>query len=204
MPWVERVTDDFNRVNQLLDTGLWFGGSPPCKIMSQKATGSAFGQLSRSHCVGVPLLPDQYAEGDLNSLGAVAAYGGLTLRGPGGSDRGYGFIWSYSTLQLTIFRFVGGVLSALTGGPSTWPHPTNVNGRMRAEAVGQTLSMYWNGVLIGSQTDTFYNDWGAGIMDSTASNEWAVDNFSAGEWVAPSPWITGKHNLGPRSKMRFR
>jgi hypothetical protein len=185
MAWVELATDDFNRANQDLAVPPWTGGTIPtgCKILNNVATGKAAPNIGLSWYTNIPFGDIQYAEADLVSAGAVAAYSGVSLRGPGGTQRCYLFLWQFNIAQLIIIRIVNGATSNPQSGPAGWAHPTGVNGRIRAEANGTLLSLYWNGVLVGTATDNLYASGSPGIVDSTQSDLWAVDNFAAGEWV---------------------
>jgi hypothetical protein len=188
MSWIERFTDNFNRVDQDLNWGDWSGSGMwgTCKIQSQLVTGSASPNINMSFCFGASIGPDQYAEADLNAGLAFASHFGLVLRTPGGTDRGYAGIWAPSTGEISMYRFSFPGLTALTGGPSTWAHPLGATGagRLRFEIQGQLLSIYWNGVLIGSQTDDVYATGTPGVINSAQTTLLGIDNFSMGEWVS--------------------
>jgi hypothetical protein len=180
--WTQRATDNFNRADQDLNTGNWYGGVVGCKILSNVATGKAAGQIGISHYVGAVVGVDQYVEADLDAFGA-GQYLGVVLRGPGGTNRCYMFIWNtFNNLQ--IVRYVGGVTSNPQSGPAGAVHPTGVGGRIRAEAVGTLLSLYWNGSLMVTATDNLYADGYPGVVSITQSNLWPIDNFAMGDGVA--------------------
>jgi len=208
MPWIQRFTDNFNRANGVLQGAGWIvSGAGGCNIDTNKVKGGgAPFQFRASFATGTVLLSKQYAEADLNCTSATGSDFGVVLRSPGGTSRGYGFCWSPLSATLRIIRFVGGAISGLTGGAAGWAHPTGGtgSGKIRGEADGNLLSIYWNGVFIGSQTDTFYLDGGAGVLNTMHSSAfWGIDNFVAGDFVS-NPWLTGKHNIGPKPNMRFR
>ena len=118
---------------------------------------------------------DQYSEFTLAAEGSPATYVGPACR-LNSSGNGYGFLSGNNA----IYRLDAGVFTSIGTTSATWA-ATDV---IRMEALGDVITIYQNGVSVGSATDSTYSSGSAGLLGSPTTGVgidlWEGGNLGGG------------------------
>lgn len=197
-------SDDFNRPDSASLGAPWAsdGNLGEFTIASNELEPDGVGvEFARAY-LGAALPDDQYAEITLTSLTSYAVVNGgaglgLTLR----HSQDAFLFWSnyykatFSTGasgNINISRYDNGSYTNL----AFFTAALSDGDTVRFEAVGDLLSVYVNGSLVGSTTDATYTSGYAGVGYSAGNTIPTGDNWSAGA-VHAAPVITAVVTLSP-------
>ena len=180
MPWVEKVTDNFNRADENpLGNGVWttITGWNPMQVLTNAARKTVEAALNGSYYSGgAAFLNNQYAQAVRNGEGFI----GLLIRINGGNN-GYMLSVEDNTNVGYFYRIDAGVQTQL--GASFAYNAVNGD-TLRLEAIGSDISAYSNGVLLATRNDATYASGRPGIHQY--NNIAYLEDFSAGEDVVAS------------------
>lgn len=129
---------------------------------------------------------DQWAQVTIGACGSGSDVGIVLRQDTGGAVTFYDLLWTGatgSTGQWFIQKRVAGATSTLaTGNTPT----TNVGDTILGVVIGSNLYLYWNGILIGTATDSTLTSGSPGIFlfangtpDTAVISSWAGGTFSS-------------------------
>lgn len=188
------ASDDFNRadVNPLSPVSApWVraqSADNTFQVLSNLCAPQAVGADSSCVYATVTWPNDQYSQATISaSAGGGSATGvGVIVRGTTGLPANgsyYRAICDTSTGDTTVDKIVAGVFTNLGGAiAGTW-----VNGDVvRLEIVADLLTVYRNGVSVGTRNDSAIASGAAGIAYSSTATTPRLDDWSAGSIDAPA------------------
>ena len=196
--YLELATDNFNRANVDPAPAPWavigVGGYNPIKISGNSATRGAPNDSETNSAYNIWLPNDQYAEAAVTSDETSAAYGpGVFVRGSTTANERYSAIVSPSDNKVYLTSHWGGASYALTN----WSITYVSGGVVRLEVVETIISVFYQGTLLGSFSDSNLSGGKAGIRiryNSAATS--TVDNFKAGGIDPVAPFLVNKTSAG--------
>lgn len=168
------VTDNFNRDENPLASPWTLVSGTSNTLFCTAALGHALANTAPAAMYyNAAFADDQYAQ--INAYSAGSAGSDVLVRVQSGANSYYASAWFGSTL-LRIVKVTNGTSSVLASFSVSF-----VNGALiRLEVSGSTLSLYYNGTLLGTATDTTYTSGFPGIQVHTTTTNGA-DNFEAGD-----------------------
>jgi hypothetical protein len=182
------ASDNFNRAGANLGSN-WTNvlSSPDIIIVNTKAyvggepttNASAFWNANT-------FSTDQYSKDKW--YGVSGGYGGVAVRMSGiGSSRNYYALATDSFSRWTIIKVINGVQTNLGNGSITW-----VDGDIQeVRVVGNTITAYRNGTLLGSATDSSLTSGNPGLyLQGNQADDWEGGNIGTSPTPTPVPTPT--------------
>jgi len=191
MAWYQKASDDFNGSDSNPIGGNWstmpnFYATARTSNMLQHGTAS---QWCRSYNNAYTPIDDQYSQGTIISnvavLAAHYAWIGARLKITAGNTYGYEANAGLGTGDpyYKLYKVVNGVGTQL-GSNYSKPYHNDV---FRLTCDGTTITLFQNGASVISQSDSAIASGyvGAGIYNFSDGNLVSIDDWSAGDDVAP-------------------
>lgn len=178
------ATDSFDRADNADIGANWTQqtGHQAFKIVSNTAQPSGFSSNAAENYSGIPWPDDQWAQAACTTTGGVSAARGpgVALRMSSSAQTWYRcLINEDASANLCIRKFVNGVSSAITTFTTTYVD----GGVFDVQVVDTTLSVSYQGVLLGTVIDSSIASGSAGINFSSSVTSCSVDNWSAGGFI---------------------
>lgn len=189
-------TDYFNRADGAL-------GSPWVQITAESWSSATIvsgvvvpstDNVNAAMYYNVDLGSDHWVEADITvQAGATASANtiGVSMRGSTSGEQYY--VWFHRDISsLGLWRHqLGGTYTQM----GSYAAVTGLSGRIRIEAQGSALRVYWNNVLVINTTDTVLTGTRAGLLglwQSATGTKPTLDNFRCGALpYAPFPTFNG-------------
>lgn len=179
------ASDDFNRADSA-DLGTnWdviSGSTGPLNVNNNQARWNInVDDGSEVYNGGITWPDDQYSEADIiGSSGSTGVGFGVCVRGSLGTNFYRIVVGVGAATDLEIGKFISAAYTVLgVAVASGW-----VSGdRLRTEIAGSTLSMYKNGSLVTTRTDTSITTGKPGLAYSSLMDAARADNWAGGDLV---------------------
>lgn len=189
------ASDNFNRANANPIGSPWTtaSGEAAMQIVSNSAT---FVTNTDSGCYHSTIVwpNDQYSQAKLTISGTLGTQQGAVLKvrqAPAARTSYQLEVDHAATNNVFLDRIVAGVFTTLTGFPLTVAWTDGDTWELRA--LGTTISVYRNGVLVGSATDGNITSGSPGFGYSSTETSVSIDDWAGGDFSS------GRQPLGRTS-----
>jgi hypothetical protein len=201
------ASDTFDRANANPIGSPWTtaSGESAMQIVSNACTPSTLANDCAAYHSTIAWPADQYSKAKLSVTGTAGGKSGPTLkvRQASGARTCYQLEVDHAaTANVNVDKVVAGAFTSLTGFPLTLAWTDGDTWELRA--IGTTISVYRNGVLVGSAVDSAspITSGNPGIGYSSTETSASIDNWEGGDFAGATP-VTIPLNWALKKKPQF-